>query len=49
MWKNILKDIKFQIARGQIWQLRPNYKENKIPNGWRVDPDKVGERNVCND
>ena len=20
-----------------------------IPNGWRGDPDKVGERNVCND
>ena len=22
---------------------------NYIPNGWRGDPDKVGERNVCND
>ena len=23
-------------------------KKIKIPNGWRGDPDKVGERNVCN-
>ena len=22
---------------------------NYIQNGWRGDPDKVGERNVCND
>ena len=23
--------------------------EKYIPNGWRGDPDIVGERNVCND
>ena len=43
----IFRDSIKELFNDKIYNAEPIGKY--IPNGWRGDPDKVVERNVCND
>ena len=43
----IFRDSSKELFNDKIYNAEPIGKY--IPNGWRGDPDKVVERNVCND